>query len=40
MTHIERTTLTERVCFHLSIIEGQSEPERMTLMIVDEEAGF
>lgn len=30
----------ERVCFHLSIIEGQSEPERMTLIIVDEEAGF
>ncbi len=30
----------ERVCFHLQITEGQSEPDRMILMIVGEEAGF
>ncbi|MCC5910684.1 MAG: lactate utilization protein [Clostridiaceae bacterium] len=30
----------ERVCYNLSIIEGQFDPERMRLFIVDEEAGF
>lgn len=30
----------ERVCFNLSIIEGQFDPKRMRLFIVDEEAGF
>lgn len=30
----------ERVCYNLSIIEGQFDPERMKLFVVDEEAGF
>lgn len=30
----------ERVCYNLSIIEGQFDSERMKLFIVDEEAGF
>lgn len=30
----------DRVCYILSIIEGQHETNRMTLFIVDEEAGF
>lgn len=30
----------ERVCYNLSIIEGQFNPKRMRLFIVDEEAGF
>jgi len=30
----------ERVCFNLSIIEGQHDPNRMRLFIVDEDAGF
>lgn len=30
----------ERVCYNLSIIEGQFEPDRMRLFIVEEEAGF
>lgn len=32
--------LKERVCYNLSIIEGQYDPERMRLFIVDEEVGF
>jgi L-lactate utilization protein LutB len=31
---------TERVCFNLSVIEGQHEKHRMMLLIVDEEEGF
>ena len=30
----------DRVCFNLVIIEGQCDPERMTVLIVDEELGF
>ncbi|MTI49161.1 lactate utilization protein [Sporosalibacterium faouarense] len=30
----------DRVCYYLSIIEGQFEPERMLLFIIDEELGF
>jgi len=30
----------ERVCYNLSIIEGQFKADRMRLFIVEEEAGF
>lgn len=30
----------DRVCYNLSIIEGQFDPERMRVFIVDEEVGF
>lgn len=33
-------TSKERVCYNLSIIEGQFDHERMKLFVVDEDAGF